>query len=208
MKKTIVNKINKLYCKCFTLKQEFDVLRAEIQSEADEVERKYDEMYDKYEDEFDLSDSVQARYDKIRELNDEMQDLVSALDDVDIDSILESIEPFTCDLPSELKVKLKEQPNKPTKLVVVVEDKEYIKSTGQYFMTLSMHTDTNPYPIKHVVYWSESKQSWEHYKESDSLPWLGGGQLFRDYIAKKDEIFTQFYNASEKLKVTFSLPDK
>lgn len=205
MKKALQNKINKFYCKLYTLQMEFEQLHAEVQAEADAAEEKFNEVEVKYNDAEIPSDALEERYNKAEELNEEMQNVLCALDDVTIEDAINSLEEYTCDLPEDLTVKLKEKPKTPNKLIITVDKKEFIEKTNQFFLTLLMHTDAAPYPVKHRVYWDADANAWEHdFTNSASLPWLGGGDLYKEYIIQKDALYTQMFNSTDKITATFT----
>lgn len=205
MKKALQNKINKFYCKCYTLQTEFEQLRAEIEAEAEAAQEKFNELDDKYNETEIPSDALQDKWEKAEELSNEMEDLVCALMDVAIQETLDALENYTCDLPEDLTVKLKEKPKTPNKLIITVDKKEFIEKTNQFFLTLLMHTDAAPYPVKHRVYWDADANAWKHdFTNSASLPWLGGGDLYKEYITQKDALYTQMFNSTDKLTATFT----
>lgn len=208
MKKSLQNKVNKFYCKLFTLNEELKLLRGEVEEEYDNVENKFNEIEEKYESVEEPSEALQEKYDTAEELVSEMDSLMNDLEEDFLMDFLGILEEYTEDIPEEMSVRLKDKPSIANEFTVAVEKKEYIESTGQFFLTLRMYTDVNPYPIRHIVYWNEMNKSWDHDINSDNMPWLGGGDLYKDFIKQRDELYTKFFNSPENLKATFTRTDK
>lgn len=209
MKKSLQNKINKFYCKLFTLIEELNQLRGEASQEMEIAEEKFSEIEEKYDSIEEPSDALQEKYDKADELVTEMDELTCVLEQDYLSDFLNELEEHTEDIPEDMRVRLRDRPSIPNHFVIALENKEYIESTGQFFMTLSMYTDTCPYPIQHKVYWNEIDKTWDHDCEnSKNIPWLGGGDLYKDFIKQRDELYTKIYNSQEKLKITISRDEK
>lgn len=203
MKKSITNKINKFYLKCLALDQEYQLLLSELEKEQEIAQKKFDEVEAKYDATDEPSDALCERYSKQEEELSDIDDLVDTLSCASCtEDICAELESYT-DLPDEYKLpKLTSEPRIANKFFVHVVSRKYIKVSDTHILKLETWTDVAPIPKPYELYWSNDDNLWR--VNDGSIPWLGGGDLFKHWMSHKQELFSQLYNDQQDLTATFT----
>lgn len=216
MKKGLQTKINQLYGKIFRLNQEYNEFEELIKAEHKLLEAKYTELEKKYEEEENPSDSLIERLEKAEEDFNELDELLSGIDDYSFSEILSGLKDYIDGKAEEYKQKeLSDKPKNPSRIYIKVEKREFFEQNNGFILHLVLWTNIAPYPLPYKASWSEADNAWLPLnKEYEKLPWLGGGNMYKYFIDKKNLIFSNLYNGTapsiatltkgEKNKVTLS----
>lgn len=200
MKKGLQTKINKLFCKVFALSVEAKALQAEVKAESDALEEKFQALQEKYDEVEEPSDSLMDRLEKAESENDEMGEILASVESVDFDELLSELRPFVTEVPESMEIitlpeKIKEK-DLPQKLFIKAENREFVPETNAYILTCKIWTDCEFYTKDFKVVWSHEEEKWLDIKKI-SLPWIGGGTLYNDFIKMHQNIFSELFNSAQ-----------
>ena len=174
----------------------------EIESERDSAQTKFDDIEAKYDAVEEPSEALQDRYDKAENDLDELQTLYDDITCYDLSDIIAVLQNYA-DVPDEYKTpKLSESPKIPNEFYVHVTKREYIRSSKTHVLHMEVWTDIKPFPSPYSVFWSDAEQSWV--ESEGGLPWLGGGDLYKQWMEYNQNLFSQLYNDKQDYTATFT----
>ncbi len=199
MKKSLQTKINKLFCKVFALNAEIKSILVDFHAESEALQEKFDALQEKYDETDEPSDSLMEKLEKAENDNDEFDNAISAIEDVDLDAILDALGEYVTEIPENMQTvtlpeKIKDK-DLPQKLFIKTEKREFIPETNAYILTCKIWTDIEYYVKDFKVVWSHEEEKWLDIKKI-SLPWIGGGTLYNDFIKLHQNIFSELYNSN------------
>lgn len=203
MEKELQEKINLLYGKTFRLRQEFKHTRKAVDAALTAAGEKCDELQEKYET--DPSKTLASRLEKAEAEFSRLEDLLYVLDENNLSDTIEELGAYTKGKTAEYKqAELDATPKIPKKIFIKVLKREFHEQTNGFILHLIFWTTIDPRAAKLVLYWSDESNKWEPLsKKQDKLPYFGAGELFKFFLANRNEIYSNLYNGNGESTATF-----